>query len=78
MQATVESWDAQSGAIVCLDNGQRVTCPASAVLAGGWRLLRSGQRVRLQLTHDANETNETTDIIDATTDIAAVLPCSSV
>lgn len=52
MQATVESWDSDSGAVVCLDDGTRVRCPAEAIAAGGWRLLRSGQRVTLVVEGD--------------------------
>lgn len=52
MQATVESWDSATGAVVCLDDGTRVRCPAEAVTAGGWRLLRSGQRVTLVVDGD--------------------------
>jgi hypothetical protein len=52
VQATVESWDAAVGAVVCLDDGTRLTCSPDAVAAGGWRLLRSGQRVALAIAGD--------------------------
>lgn len=55
LQATVETWDAATGAIVCLDDGTRVSCSADAVDAGGWRMLRSGQRVRLIIDGDLND-----------------------
>jgi hypothetical protein len=47
VQATVESWDPATGAVMCLDDGTRVTCSPEAVVRGGWRMLRSGQRVAL-------------------------------
>jgi cold shock CspA family protein len=52
LQATVESWDAAEGAVVCLDDGTRVTCSPESVTQGGWRLLRSGQRVALVVEGD--------------------------
>lgn len=50
--ATVETWDAVRGAVVCLDSGRRISCPPAAVTAGGWRALRTGQRVALEISGD--------------------------
>ncbi|MBA3277942.1 MAG: hypothetical protein H0U22_04340 [Geodermatophilaceae bacterium] len=47
-QATVAEFDPDTGAGAVLhDNGQREDFPGSAFGAGGLRLLRLGQRVRL-------------------------------
>jgi len=48
MQATVLTFDAEtsSGAVV-LDDGTELPFPGEAFVAGGLRLLRPGQRVRL-------------------------------
>lgn len=47
-QATVSEFDPDTGAgAVLLDNGRREEFPGSAFRAGGLRLLRLGQRVRL-------------------------------
>ena len=47
-QATVSDFDPDTGAgAVLLDNGRRVEFSGPAFRAGGLRLLRSGQRVRL-------------------------------
>ena len=48
--ATVRDHDAVTGAgTVLLDDGALLAYDASAFAAGGLRLLRSGQRVRLEL-----------------------------
>lgn len=48
VQATVQDWSPATGGAALLDDGQVVSLPAS--LAGSpFRLLRSGQRVRLSL-----------------------------
>ncbi len=47
-QATVSEFDLDTGAgAVLLDNGRREAFPGPAFRAGGLRLLRVGQRVRL-------------------------------
>jgi 2-phospho-L-lactate/phosphoenolpyruvate guanylyltransferase len=49
MQGTVATFDPASGAgTVLLDDGSEVTFPAPAFAASGLRLLRLGQRVRLE------------------------------
>lgn len=58
-QATVAEFDTDTGAgSVLHDNGRREEFPASAFLAGGLRLLRLGQRVRLE--YDAGEVHRVT------------------
>jgi 2-phospho-L-lactate guanylyltransferase len=48
MQATVATFDEQTGAgTVLLDDGSEMAFPAEAFAASGLRLLRLGQRVRL-------------------------------
>jgi 2-phospho-L-lactate guanylyltransferase len=48
MQGTVATFDERTGAgSVLLDDGAEVRFPASAFAASGLRLLRIGQRVRL-------------------------------
>jgi 2-phospho-L-lactate guanylyltransferase len=48
MQGTVSEFDSGTGAgAVLLDDGQRLEFPAAAFAASGLRLLRVGQRVRL-------------------------------
>jgi 2-phospho-L-lactate guanylyltransferase len=48
VQGTVASFDPETGAgTVLLDDGTEVAFPASAFAASGLRLLRVGQRVRL-------------------------------
>jgi 2-phospho-L-lactate guanylyltransferase len=48
MQATVATFDERTGAgSVLLDDGSEVSFPAEAFAASGLRLLRLGQRVRL-------------------------------
>jgi hypothetical protein len=50
VQATVQEWSPVTGGTALLDDGQVVTLPASLV-GSPFRLLRSGQRVRLRLAH---------------------------
>jgi 2-phospho-L-lactate guanylyltransferase len=48
MQGTVATFDDQNGSgTVLLDDGTEVAFPAAAFVASGLRLLRLGQRVRL-------------------------------
>jgi cold shock CspA family protein len=50
VQATVATFDAATGAgTVLTDDGRRVTFDGAAFAAGGLRLLRLGQRVRLEV-----------------------------
>lgn len=50
MQGTVHTFDAATGAgTVLLDDGSAVPFPASAFAASGLRLLRPGQRVRIDV-----------------------------
>jgi cold shock CspA family protein len=49
VQATVRDFDTATGAgSVLLDDGRLVRFDRAAFVAGGLRLLRSGQRVRLE------------------------------
>jgi 2-phospho-L-lactate guanylyltransferase len=53
MQGTVATFDAATGTgTVLLDDGTRLDFPAEAFAASGLRLLRLGQRVRLERTAD--------------------------
>lgn len=53
MQATVSAFDPGTfTGSVLLDDGVEVPFPAQAVAGSGLRLLRPGQRVRLQTTGD--------------------------
>ena len=53
MQGTVSEFDPGTGAgAVLLDDGNRVGFPAAAFVASGLRLLRVGQRVRLERAAD--------------------------
>jgi len=55
VQGTVRSFDPRSRTgDVLLDDGSLLTFPASAFDASGLRLLRLGQRVRLQLDSDGH------------------------
>lgn len=56
MQATVSSFDSAtfSGAVL-LDDGVEVPFGADALLGSGLRLLRPGQRVRLETSGDGTE-----------------------
>ncbi len=60
MQATVRSYDAttRSGSVL-LDDGTAVEFDAAAFDAGGLRLLRLGQRVRLDAKADGAVTRVT-------------------
>ena len=50
MQATVRSFDPRTGTgDLLLDDGRALAFPASAFDASGLRLLRLGQRVRLEM-----------------------------
>ena len=55
MQATVSSFDPETrtGAVL-LDDGVEVPFPADAIAGSGLRLLRSGQRVRLETTGESD------------------------
>jgi cold shock CspA family protein len=53
MQGTVSEFDETTGAgAVLLDNGARLEFPAPAFAASGLRLLRVGQRIRLDRDTD--------------------------
>lgn len=53
MQGTVSEFDPGTGAgAVLLDDGKRLGFPAAAFAASGLRLLRVGQRVRLDRAAD--------------------------
>lgn len=53
VQATVNTFDATTGAgTVLLDDGRQLAVPAGALEGGGLRLLRPGQRVHLALDGD--------------------------
>jgi 2-phospho-L-lactate guanylyltransferase len=53
MQGTVSEFDPGTGAgAVLLDDGKRLDFPATAFAASGLRLLRVGQRVRLEPAPD--------------------------
>jgi 2-phospho-L-lactate/phosphoenolpyruvate guanylyltransferase len=57
MQGTVATFDESSHAgTVLLDDGTRVQFPAAAFAASGLRLLRLGQRVRLERDADGTVT----------------------
>jgi len=52
-QATVATFDPETGAGTALtDDGRRVSFDGAAFAAGGLRLLRLGQRVRLEYAGD--------------------------
>jgi hypothetical protein len=51
-QATVETFDPAGDVVVILDDGASMRAPADAARAGGFRMLRSGQRVALTLNDD--------------------------
>ena len=56
-QGTVATWDPESGAgSVLLDDGTRMSFPRDAFAASGLRLLRIGQRVRLDSAPDGTVT----------------------
>ena len=51
LQATVATFDeAEHDGSVLLDDGRSLTFPAAAFAASGLRLLRLGQRVRVELS----------------------------
>lgn len=51
MQATVSRFDADTGdGAVLLDDGRELPFPGTALDGSGLRLLRAGQRVRLELS----------------------------
>lgn len=51
MQATVSRFDAATGdGAVLLDDGRELPFPGTALAGTGLRLLRPGQRVRVELT----------------------------
>jgi cold shock CspA family protein len=53
VQATVKDFDARTGAgSALLDDGREVAFDGEAFAAGGLRLLRFGQRVRLEYDGD--------------------------
>jgi 2-phospho-L-lactate guanylyltransferase len=57
MQATVATFDETSHAgTVLLDDGTRLEFPSAAFAASGLRLLRLGQRVRLERAADGSIT----------------------
>jgi len=68
MQATVASFDPDSfSGTVLLDDGVEVPFPAQALAGTGLRLLRPGQRVRLQTTGDGSSLRvETLQILTLT------------
>ncbi|WP_030624303.1 hypothetical protein [Streptomyces sclerotialus] len=56
MQATAYTYDADSRTgSVLLDDGTPLPFDATAFEAGGLRLLRPGQRVRIDVTEEAGE-----------------------
>ncbi|MGW4208661.1 hypothetical protein ACWEIJ_11810 [Lentzea sp. NPDC004789] len=52
MQATVSSFNSDGSAVVLRDDGVLLDVSAAAVTAGGWRMLRPGQRVTLERSAD--------------------------
>lgn len=48
VQATVSTFNSDGSATVLRDDGVLVDVSAAAVTAGGWRMLRPGQRVTLE------------------------------
>ena len=48
MQATVSTFNSDGSAVVLRDDGVLLDVSAEAVTAGGWRMLRPGQRVTLE------------------------------
>ncbi len=55
LQATVRDWSAEAGGTAMLDDGEIVPLPSSLV-GSPFRLLRSGQRVRLTCDEDGGVT----------------------
>jgi len=55
MQATVSFFDPETWTgVVLLDDGVEVPFPADAIAGSGLRLLRPGQRVRLETTGESD------------------------
>ncbi|MDX8035237.1 hypothetical protein SK803_33915 [Lentzea sp. BCCO 10_0856] len=52
MQATVSTFNSDGSATVLRDDGVLLDVSATAVTAGGWRMLRPGQRVTLERNPD--------------------------
>lgn len=52
MQVTVSSFHTDGSAVVLRDDGVLLDVSAAAVTAGGWRMLRPGQRVTLERSAD--------------------------
>jgi cold shock CspA family protein len=52
VQATVSTFNSDGSATVLRDDGVLVDVSAAAVTAGGWRMLRPGQRVTLERSPD--------------------------
>ncbi len=53
MQATVATFDPETGGgTVLTDDGRRIRFDGAAFAAGGLRLLRPGQRVRMEVAED--------------------------
>ena len=48
-QATVRSWDPETGGSVLLDDGTVLEIPRDALRDSAFRFVRPGQRVRLEL-----------------------------
>ena len=60
MQGTVSEFDPDTrSGVVLLDDGSQIRFPAEAFDAGGLRLLRLGQRLRLELAPDGTVTRVT-------------------
>jgi len=60
MQGTVSEFDPETrSGVVLLDDGSQVRFPAEAFDAGGLRLLRLGQRLRLERAADGTVTRVT-------------------
>lgn len=52
-QATVRSWDPETGGSVLLDDGTELEIPRDALQDSVFRFLRPGQRVQLELAAGA-------------------------
>jgi len=52
VQVTVSSFHTDGSAVVLRDDGVLLDVSAAAVTAGGWRMLRPGQRVTLERSAD--------------------------
>ena len=60
MQGTVSEFDPETrSGVVLLDDGSQVRFPAEAFIAGGLRLLRLGQRLRLERDDEGTVTRVT-------------------